>query len=167
MKSTRIYLVVLSIFALLLFSLPISGQRSTPAPQSSKFKKVANAIANSYIVVLNDDTVSRNANAGVRRSQVSAIADNLAQAHGGQVGFIYESALMGFSIQLPNEAAAIAISRSPRVKYVEEDARGSVVDTQFFPPWGLQAPRVRRSPRAPIASMHLLRATRVSINLLV
>ncbi|HEX5875735.1 MAG TPA: protease inhibitor I9 family protein [Pyrinomonadaceae bacterium] len=137
MNSTRIYLVVLSIFALLLFSLPISAQRSTPVQQPSKFKKVANAIPNSYIVVRNDDSVSRNETADVRRAQVSAIANNFAQAHGGQVGFIYESALTGFSIQLPNEAAAIAISRSPRVKYVEEDARGSVVDTQFFPPWGL------------------------------
>ena len=58
------------------------------------------------------------------------------QLQGGKVGFIYETALVGFSIELPNEAAALAISRSPRVKYVEEDARGSIVDVQFSP-WGL------------------------------
>ena len=65
------------------------------------------------------------------------VADSFAQRHGGRVGFIYETALVGFSIELPNEVAAIAISRSPRVKYVEEDALGTVADTQFNPPWNL------------------------------
>lgn len=87
--------------------------------------------------MLNDDAVSKNANANARRTQVSTIADSFVQQHGGKVGFVYETALSGFSIELPNEAAAIAISRSPRVKYVEEDALGQVADTQFSPPWNL------------------------------
>lgn len=53
------------------------------------------------------------------------------------MGFIYETALVGFSIELPNEAAALAVSRNPQVKFVEEDGLGTVVDTQFNPPWGL------------------------------
>ena len=136
------YLVGLSIIALLLFPISISGQRTTLPPQSSieaqtKFRKSANAIPNKYIVVLNDDVVSRTATVNIRRAQVSAVADNFAQLHGGKVGFIYETALIGFSMELPNEAAALAISRNPRVKYVEEDALGSIVDVQFSPPWGL------------------------------
>lgn len=142
MKRIKNYLVALSIIALLLFPMSISAQRTALQPQASqgqsaKFRKVANAIPNSYIVVLNDDAVGRTATADARRSQVSAIADNFAQLHGGKVGFIYETALVGFSIELPNEAAAIAISRNPQVKYVEEDSIGTVVDTQFNPPWGL------------------------------
>ena len=142
MKRIKDYLVALSVISLLSLALPVSGQRISLPTQTSqrsqqKFRKKANPIANKYIVVLNDDTVSRTASANVRRSQVSAIADNLSQAHAGRVEFIYESALAGFSIELPTEAAAIAISRSPQVKYVEEDARGRIVDTQFNPPWGL------------------------------
>jgi len=146
------YLVGLSIIALLLFPISISAQRATLPPQSSttaqaKFRKSANAIPNKYIVVLNDDVVSRTATVNVRRAQVSAVADNFAQLHGGKVGFVYESALVGFSIELPNEAAALAISRSPRVKYVEEDARGRVVETQPNPPWGLD--RIDQEGTAP------------------
>lgn len=140
MKRIKEYLVGLSIVAFLSFPISISGQRTTLQRQSStqaKFRKSSNAIPNKYIVVLNDDVVSRSATVAVRRAQVSTIADSLAQRHGGKVGFIYETALVGFSIELPNEAAALAISRSPQVKYVEEDAIGSVVDTQFNPPWGL------------------------------
>ena len=141
MKRIKEYLVGLSIIALLLFPLSISGQRTTLPTQSStqsKFrKKTSNAIPNKYIVVLNDDVVSRPATVAVRRAEVSTIADSFAQLHGGKVGHIYETVLVGFSIELPNEAAALAISRSPQVKYVEEDAMGRVVDTQFNPPWGL------------------------------
>jgi subtilisin family serine protease len=140
MNKLKDYLVAMSIFALLTFPLSISAQRTTlpsQASQAAKFNKVANAIPNKYIVVLNDDVVSGNATANARRSEVTAIADNLAQQHGGRVGFIYESALLGFSIELPNETAALALSRNPQVKFVEEDAVGSIVDTQFNPPWGL------------------------------
>ncbi|HEX7772060.1 MAG TPA: S8 family peptidase, partial [Pyrinomonadaceae bacterium] len=138
MNRIKDYLVALTIITVLLFAVPISAQRNTaqPAP-AAKFKRVSNAIPNKYIVVLNENVVSLNATADVRRSQVSAIADNLAQLHGGRVGFIYESALVGFSIELPNESAALAISRNPQVKYIEQDAVGTVVDTQFNPPWGL------------------------------
>ena len=84
-----------------------------------------NAIPNHYIVVLNDDVVSKTATIDVRRTQVKAIADNFAQLHGGKVYYIYETAVFGFSIELPNKDAAIEISRSPKVKFVEQDATGS------------------------------------------
>lgn len=142
MNRIKDYLVGLSIIALLTFPLSISAQRTSTPSQASqaasaKFGRVANAIPNKYIVVLNDDVVSGNATASARRAQVSAIANNLAQQHGGRVGFLYESALLGFSIELPNETAALALSRNPQVRFVEEDAVGTVVDTQFNPPWGL------------------------------
>jgi hypothetical protein len=91
--------VSLSIIAFVLFPISISGQRTTLQPQSStqaKFKKSARAIPNNYIVVLNDNVVSRAVTADARRAQVSSIADSFAQQHGGKVGFIYETALIGF-----------------------------------------------------------------------
>lgn len=86
MKRIKNYPAALSIIALLLFPMSISAQRTALQPQASqeraaKFKKVTNAIPNSYIVVLNDNAVGRTATADARRSQVSAIADNLAQLH--------------------------------------------------------------------------------------
>jgi subtilisin len=62
-----------------------------------------------YIVVLNDRV----------KSPASAAREIAAQA-GGQVGFIYEHALKGFSLQVPAQALA-ALERNPHVKYVDND----------------------------------------------
>ena len=92
---------------------------SSPAP---KFRKAQRAIPNRYIVGLNDDVVSDKAPLEVRRARVTAIANSHAQTYGGKVDYIYETALKGYAIELPNEAAAIAISNLPEVNWVEEDA---------------------------------------------
>lgn len=99
-------------------------QQQGPSKPASKFVKAKNPAANWYIVVLNDDVVSDNAPLEVRRAGVTAIANSQAQTYGGKVGNIYESALKGYTIELPNEAAAIAISNLPRVKWVEEHSLG-------------------------------------------
>jgi hypothetical protein len=87
--------------------------------------------------VLNDDVVSPGASLNVRRSQVRAVAENLAQLYGGRPGFIYDTALKGFSIELPGEAVAVALSKHPRVDWVEEEGRLQPTDVQSNPPWGL------------------------------
>lgn len=143
MKSIKIRFVALSVFAFAVvpgltmgqsiegdriiyppeFS-PLVASRPRPVQRSlvppTKFVKVQNAIPNRYIVVLNDDVVSGDAPLDVRRAQVTAIANAHAQAHRGTVGYVYETALKGYSIELPNEAAAIAISQNSQVKWVEE-----------------------------------------------
>ena len=63
----------------------------------------------SYIVVLDDNVASP-----------AAAARDIAGQHGGQVGFIYEHALKGFSIRVPAQAVA-GIERNPNVKYVATD----------------------------------------------
>jgi len=100
------------------------GQQQTPSKPASKFVKAKNPIANQYIVVLKDDVVSDNAPLEVRRAGVTAIANSHAQTYGGKVNSIYETALKGYTIELPNEAAAIAISNLPQVKWVEEHSLG-------------------------------------------
>jgi subtilisin family serine protease len=107
-------------------ALPLQGQNRIQT-QRGKLRKVERAIPNQYIVVLNEEAVVGN---------VPSIAAEVAYAHGGAIRFIYEHALQGFSIELP-EAAALMISRDPRVKYVEENAMGEVAATQNNPPWGL------------------------------
>ena len=163
MKRIRNNLVAGSVVAVLLFPLLTSAQlpeyppefsplrTSRPAkPQSpltptAKFIKASNPIPNRYIVVLNDDVVDRRASLAARRARVRAIANAHAQAHLGRVDFIYETALKGYSIELPNEAAAISISEEREVKWVEQDAllewaqRLAPDAFQSTPTWGLDA----------------------------
>lgn len=122
--------------------LPLTASRPLPPPPQSlipetKFVKVQNPIPNKYIVVLNDDVVSKQDSLVTRRARVSAIASSQAKALGGKVGFVYETALKGYSIELPNEAAAIALSQNPKVKFVEEAGVFQVSAVQPNPPWGL------------------------------
>ena len=96
--------------------------------QQSKFRHTQNAISNRYIVVLKPDT---------GQPAINSTTQSLAETYGGQVRFIYEHALKGFSIQL-TEAAAIALSNDPRVDYVAEDAVVTLSGTQLNPTsWGL------------------------------
>src|SRR5258705_9213965 len=140
---------IASVIALLLFPSTTSSQTQEYRPESSpsrtsqqeqpkgsltppsKFFKTKKPIPNRYIVVLNDDVVSDNAPLEVRRARVTAIANNHAQTYGGKFDYIYETALKGYAIELPNEAAAIAISNLPQVKWVEEDSVGE---------WGVAPP---------------------------
>ena len=160
MKSIKSWFIALSVFALvgvavsgpgwstaaqetfyppefspLRTSRPDRGEQ-LPAPQS-KFRKVQNPIPNKYIVVLNDDVVSSKAALDVRRTQIGSLADSLGQIHGGKVDFIYETALKGFSLDQLSEEAAIALSRNPQIKLVEEVGTYQVSDVQANPPWGL------------------------------
>lgn len=97
-------------------------QQPGPSKPAGKFVKAKNPIAKRYIVILYDDVVSDNAPLAVRRARVTAIARRHAQTYGGKVDYIYETALKGYAIELPNEAAAIAISNLPQVRRVEEDS---------------------------------------------
>jgi hypothetical protein len=101
---------------------PEQSQASSTPP--TKFLKHEKPIPNRYIVVLNDDVVPDDAPLEVRRARITAIANSHARIHRGKVDFIYETALKGYAIELPNEAAAIAISKLPEVRWVEEDALG-------------------------------------------
>ncbi|HUS12637.1 MAG TPA: protease inhibitor I9 family protein [Pyrinomonadaceae bacterium] len=125
-------------FSPLRTSRPAKPQRSlTP---SKKFVKSGNPISNRYIVVLKDDVVDPAASLAARRGAVTAIANAHAQVHLGKIGYIYETALIGYSIELPNEAAAIALSGDPQVKWVQEDGQVQWQDADSFqstPPWGL------------------------------
>ncbi|CAN5896243.1 hypothetical protein BH23GEM9_BH23GEM9_34330 [soil metagenome] len=83
------------------------------------------APAGDYIVVFND---------GV--SNVRGMAESLSAAHGGELGFVYEYALRGFSVRLP-AAAAGALSQNPNVAWVEADQEMSISATQTNATWGL------------------------------
>src|ERR1044071_7851753 len=94
--------------------------------QESKFQHTENAIPNQYIVVLDDEV-----------AEVASASQSLASTYGGTVGYVYEHALKGFSLQT-TETNAIALSNDSSVEYVVEDGVASVSGTQLNPPnWGL------------------------------
>ncbi len=103
-----------------------SEQPQGPSTPATKFFKSKKPIPNRYIVVLKDDVVSDDAPLEVRRARVTAIASCHAQTYGGKFDYVYETALKGYAIELPNEAAAIAISNLDQVRWVEEDAFGGI-----------------------------------------
>jgi len=168
------FLIVLSALALLVLIRPMSAQKPAfPSPDypfpgypaefspaatarqrrpgrpltpSKKFIKSDKAIPNHYIVVLNDDVADDKEPREARHAKVQAKANEHARAHGGKIGFIYETALKGYSIELPNEGLAIALSKRPEVKWVEDEVMLKVAQDDIepeglegSPPWGLDA----------------------------
>jgi subtilisin family serine protease len=99
-------------------------QEPQPPPQGKeKFLRVQEAVPDQYIVALEENLAA----------QVSTVATELTSRYGGDVGHLYEHALKGFSVQMP-ETAAIALSKAPQVAYVEEDGKVTASD---HVPWGL------------------------------
>ncbi len=132
---------------------PSHGQGHGAAAAAEKFRRVTRAVPDNYIVVLNDGAVGRGA--------AAPLAQTLARTYGGKIRFIYEHALKGFAVQLP-EAAAFALSNDPRVKYVEEDPLGEIVTTQFNPPsWGID--RIDQADR-PVDNAYTYNATGAGVN---
>jgi subtilisin family serine protease len=151
MKTILNYSIALGIAALLLLPLSAGAQHgptlspvktSRPAaPQTTlqpkaKFSRATEPIPNKYIVILNDDVVPGRGAGSVRSAQVKAAAANLTQQYGGRVGFTYD-ALKAFSIDSLNEQEALALSRNPQVRLVEQAGMMHLSDVQSNPPWGL------------------------------
>ena len=103
-----------------LVALPINAQDS-----KGKFLKVPNAVPNQYIVVFKDAVVGS--------ADITPLAHSLSRAHGGTPDHIYNHALKGFSIRIP-ESAARALSNNPRVAYVQEDSVVFANGLQFDAP---------------------------------
>jgi subtilisin family serine protease len=143
-------------------SLQERGERA--AGEKAKFGKVKRAILNRYIVSLDDESLGlsdipsvpdtappeqREAMAKQRADvigqRVEAKALELAGAYGGVIRHVYKYAIKGFSAQM-SEAEAMALSRNPQVKYVEEDGEVSIAATQSNPTWGLDRIDQRNRP---------------------
>ena len=104
------------------------GNGTPPSPaQADKFRRAAKPVRDRYIVVLKRETKSE---------EVESTKNELLAKHGGNADHIYTHAIKGFSVQMP-EAAAIALSRNPKVEYVEEDGTATATTTEPTTNWNL------------------------------
>lgn len=96
-------------------------QNAAPVAQTNTGKP----IPDQYIVVFNN---------GV--ADAPGLARRLVTESAGQLGFVYEYAIKGFSARL-SPAAAEALARNPNVELVEADEIMSASTTQSSATWGL------------------------------
>src|SRR5262245_18833917 len=95
---------------------PVRGQVRATQPKfreqaqatQPKFRKHARAIANRYIVVLNDDAVKYTA----RDLAVAEIGASFAKVYGARIERTYKHALKGYAMEM-TEAQAQALSQDP------------------------------------------------------
>jgi subtilisin family serine protease len=107
-------------------------------------KPAGELVADSYIVVLKDEAIAPKGTPG---PTVPLVALDAAVRHGGTLRFVYQHALKGFSIRMP-ERAAQALANDPRVKYVVQNSLAEITATQTSPPsWGLDRIDQRDLPR--------------------
>jgi subtilisin family serine protease len=100
--------------------------------QEAKFRRAEVPIPNRYIVVFEEWA------AGARGddSNAEAVTQELELVYGGKARGVFKHALNGFTVEM-NEKQAEALSRDPRVKYIEQDGIVSINATQTNATWGL------------------------------
>jgi subtilisin family serine protease len=139
-KSIKLFsFLIISI--ILFFSLL---ENTTTKAHISKIKRVKNPIPNSYIVVLNEETIESKYTKGQNNSTnslktaelVDTVAQEFSQKYSGKITHTYTNTIKGFSIELTKEQVE-DLSNDSRVKYIEEDGLVFASSTQFNPPWGL------------------------------
>ncbi len=116
-----------------------SGPSATPESTLSVQRGgAAGSVGSSFIVTLRDDV-----------GDVPGLAQRLAAQHGGEVGYVYQTALRGFSLTLPAvaaDAAVQALSRNPNVTLIEPDGIVTTSTTQTGATWGLDRIDQRNLP---------------------
>lgn len=104
------------------------------APAEVSVRQADNPIPGQYVVVFNQDV-----------ENPGRLASSIAQSHSGVVGYVYASALKGFSVRT-SEQMAVAIANNPNVAYVEQDSVVHLVATQSNATWGLDRSDQRELP---------------------
>jgi hypothetical protein len=143
----RFHLLIVASSSLVMACAPNEGSEDAQRTRDSEVAlaardpilRVKDRVPDQYIVVLKGDPMQ---GCG---GNVRARADVLARRHSGSRRHVYESALCGFSVRMP-EASARRMADDPEVSYVEEDGRVSLGGTQYSPPWGLDRIDQRNLP---------------------
>jgi aqualysin 1 len=133
MRNKRSFLFVVVILTLVLSTVtPVAAEKGGAPIYGADS---ASAIPGRYIVVFKPGTPAAN---------VSAAAEN-ARGRGGQVDFVYESALSGFAGSFP-EQALNGLRNNPNIEYIEADQVVTLDATQSPATWGLDRIDQRNLP---------------------
>ncbi len=126
-----------TLFVLIVLALTISGSSTASAQGEAPILGAdsATAIPGRYIVVFKPGTPAADVNAAAEQ----------ARGGGGQVDFVYESALVGFAGQLP-EQALFGLSHNPNIEFIEADQVITIDTTQSPATWGLDRIDQRNLP---------------------
>ncbi|MFF9115551.1 S8 family peptidase [Streptomyces massasporeus] len=111
--------------------------QATPSAGRILQENSANAVENSYIVVLKES-------AGFRAN--STKGEDLLAKYGATVDWTYESVLNGYAIRI-SASGARSLAEDPAVEFVEQDRMVHLEATQYNPPWGLDRIDQPRLPR--------------------
>jgi subtilisin family serine protease len=128
----RLIAVFLSVVLAAMVTAIIPTQKAELQEKEGKLRKSERAIPGRYIVVFEDGA------AGLRgdESMATEVASELSSIHGGSIDRVFKHAVNGFSVEM-SEKQAEAMSRDPRVKYIEEDGEVSINATQTNATFGL------------------------------
>ncbi|HMO81030.1 MAG TPA: S8 family serine peptidase [Pyrinomonadaceae bacterium] len=110
----------------------VRSQERGSEKEKEKIIRSERSVPNRYIVVLEDWA----AGALGDDSRAGSLASEFAEVYGGKVDNIYRHALNGFSVEMDPKQMR-ALSRDPRIKYIEEDSEVSIDATQNNATWGL------------------------------
>lgn len=98
-----------------------SGTASIVAkPTTAADTGTSSVIPDSYICVFKEGTVGK----GAERSAAARAVG----AAGGQLGHVYTTALQGFSVHIPAQAAAQLAARNPNIAWCEADQVATIID---------------------------------------
>ncbi|MDT7604941.1 MAG: aqualysin 1 [Acidobacteriota bacterium] len=111
------------------------------AKERGKFRRNSHAVANRYVVVLNDYAADPKGD----NSLAPFVADDMSRAYGAKVDKVYRYALHGFAAEM-TEAQARTLSQDPRVNFVEEDGEVHATTVQTGATWGLDRIDQRNLP---------------------
>lgn len=110
---------------------------ATPSAGRILQEDAANAVENSYIVVLKES-------AGFRAN--STKGEDLVAKYGATVDWTYDAVLNGYAIRI-SASGARSLAEDPAVEFVEQDRMVHLEATQYNPPWGLDRIDQPRLPR--------------------
>jgi len=122
------------VFALVALAGPAEASRSSRLEPAPLLEARSAPIAHQYIVVLRGGLPAH----ATKRAQRAARSEDgrVAASVGAKPSFEFDAAIKGFAADL-SRAQVSRLRRSPRVKYVEEDARVRLSHTQRNAPWNL------------------------------
>lgn len=137
MKKYFVAAFTCALIALVWVSPAVRSQDSDKAQRpQAKFLRSARPVVGQYIVVLNDEAVGPRG----KSSRAPGLAAEMSLAHRGNVLHVFKQVIQGFSAKM-SEAEALALSRDPRVLFVEENSEAALTTTQTLPAdgsqWGL------------------------------